>query len=229
VIELPDFSAESMYAAETSWHLQLSEERLGKLLAHWEVMKMTQNVPGAVVECGVFKGTSFLRFGIMRQMLGGEFAAKLVGFDMFGDTYPETLYEEDQAQRSHWIDTAGAASISVSQLGLCLERQGVGNYELIPGDAIETIPLFVEQNPALRIAVLNVDIDFFEATETVLQYLGPLVSSNGVILFDNYAGTGTSGLSLYGDTAPVDAYIKKCDLKLRRFNFASRPCYVQIP
>lgn len=226
MINLPDFGEQSLYDAETSWHLQLTEERLGKFLAHWELMKKVTEVPGSVVECGVFKGTSFVRLAMIRQVLGGAFASKLLGFDTFADEYPDTQHAEDSAQREHWIKEAGAASISVEQLSYCLERLNVKNYKLVEGDATVTIPKYVKENPSLRISFLNLDIDFVEPTLVALEHLYPLVTKGGIICLDNYAGEGTSGIGLFGDTFAVDEYFKDMDVRIVRFPFAARPSFI---
>lgn len=226
MINLPEFTEQSLYDAETLWHLQLTEERLGKFVSHWELMKKVENIPGSVVECGVFKGTSFVRLAMIRQLLGGTFASKLVGFDTFSDTYPETGHPEDFAQREHWIQEAGAASISVNQLDQCLGRLGIRNYELVEGDATDTIPKYIEDNPGLRISFLNLDIDFVEPTLAALEYLYPLISRGGVLCLDNYAGEGTSGIGLYGDTFAIDEYFKDKNVQILRFPFAARPSYI---
>ena len=67
-----------MYDYETFNSLTTNEERLGKLLAHYEAMKIASTVPGDIVECGVFKGTSFVRLALMRQMMGGKFSSKIL-------------------------------------------------------------------------------------------------------------------------------------------------------
>lgn len=226
MIELPDFTERSLYDAETFWHLQLTEERLGKFLAHWELMKRVNEVPGSVVECGVFKGTSFVRLAMIRQVLGGAFASKLLGFDTFADEYPETGHAEDFAQREHWISEAGGASISVEQLSDCLKRLNVTNYELVAGDATVTIPKYVKENPSLRISFLNLDIDFVEPTLAALEHLYPLVTKGGIICLDNYAGEGTSGIGLFGDTFAIDEYFKGRDIQIVRFPFAARPSFI---
>ena len=61
-----------MFDYETSFNLTTNESRLGKLLVHFEVMKITNKIPGDLVECGVFKGTSLVRFSLYRNMLGGK-------------------------------------------------------------------------------------------------------------------------------------------------------------
>ena len=114
MIELPDPA--KMYEYETNYHLTLDITRLGKLAAHYEGYRMTRDVPGAIVECGVFKGTSLTRFAMLRDLFDNYAAAKVIGFDVFSDDYPTTQYEEDQVQRDFWINTAGARSISQSPL-----------------------------------------------------------------------------------------------------------------
>ena len=64
MINLPDPA--KMYEYETNFHLTLDVSRLGKLIAHYEAYRMARDVPGAIVECGVFKGTSLARFGMFR-------------------------------------------------------------------------------------------------------------------------------------------------------------------
>lgn len=226
MISLPDFSEQAMYDAETHFHLMLKDDRLAKFVVHWEAMKLSATVPGAIVECGVFKGTSFVRFALMRQLLGGSFGAKLVGFDVFSDDFPTTSFEQDLEQRDHWIKTAGPSSISVEQLESVLSRKGISNFELIAGDVVKTVPDYTARNQGFKISLLNIDIDFVEPTKVVLECLYDRVMPGGVILLDNYAGEGTSGQSYHGDTYAVDAFFKDKAVKIQRFPYASRPCFV---
>ena len=226
MIKMPDFSTQAMYDAETHFHLMMNEERLAKFVVHWEAMKMASQVPGAIVECGVFKGTSFVRFALMRQLLGGNFSAKLIAFDVFSDEFPDTRYEQDKAQREHWIETAGGSSISVQQLTDTLDRKNISNFEMIAGDVVKTAPEYAKKNQGLKISLLNVDIDFVEPTLTVLEQFYERVSRGGVILLDNYAGEGTSGQSYHGDTYAVDQFFLDKKVKINKFPFAARPAYI---
>ncbi len=226
MIKMPDFSTQAMYDAETFFHLMMNEERLSKFVVHWVAMKMASQVPGAIVECGVFKGTSFVRFSLMRQLLGGNFSAKLIAFDVFNDEFPDTSYEQDKAQREHWIETAGGSSISVDQLTETLERKGIANFEMVAGDVVTTVPDYARRNQGLKISLLNVDIDFVEPTMTVLEHFYDRVSRGGVILLDNYAGEGTSGQSYHGDTYAIDKFFENREVKINKFPFAARPAYI---
>lgn len=226
MIEVPEFNEQNMYDAETHFNLLMSEDRLGKFVAHWEALTMTSKVPGHIVECGVFKGTSFVRLALMRELLGGSASARLVGFDVFDDDFPTTIHEQDLQQREHWIATAGGSSISVQQLRGIMEIKGLGNFELVPGDATKTIPKWAAENQGARISLLNIDIDFYEPTFAALECLWPRMSRGGIVLLDNYGGHGTSGLSYWGDTSAVDDFFKEVDVRIQRFPFVARPAYV---
>ena len=217
MISLPDL--DKMYEYETNYHLTLDVSRLGKLVAHYEAYKMAIDVPGSIVECGVFKGTSLVRFALFRELLGTYFSAEIIAFDIFGDEFPNTAYSEDHALREKWIEEAGASSISPEQLDEVFKWKDITNYELISGDVLETIPKYVEDHPELRISLLNIDIDFYESTTCCLEYLYDRVVPGGVILLDNYTAS-------HGDTKSVDDFFKDKDVMLRKFPFALRPCYV---
>ena len=226
MIKLPEFTEQSMYDAETNFNLMMSHERLAKFLVHWEVMKMVQSIPGCIVECGVFKGTSFSRFALMRQILGGDFSARLLGFDVFSDHFPNTSFEQDKGQREHWIKTAGGSSIGKKQLTEILLNKGIDNFELVEGDATVTIPEYCGKNQGLRISLLNIDIDFVEPTITALENFYPRVVPGGIILLDNYGGFGSSGLSYHGDTYGIDKYFEGKCVRITKFPFAARPAYI---
>ena len=226
MIELPKFDEQSRYDYETYFHLTLEVSRLAKFIAHYEAYKSVQDIPGAIVECGVFKGTSLARFGMFRELLGNSFSAKIIGFDVFSDDFPDTKFEEDKAQREHWIETAGPSSISVEQLSGVFEELGITNFELVAGDICETVPRYAEEHPGMKISLLNLDCDFVEPTYCVLEHFYERVSRGGIILLDNYAGEGTTGLSYHGDTRGVDEFFKDREVEINRFSFGSRPCYI---
>ena len=227
MIKLPDLNNKQlMYDSEVNWHFTMTTERIVKLLIHWEVVNMTKHIPGAIVECGVFKGESLIRFAHFRNIIGSNFSSKVIGFDNFDDTYPNTAYEEDQPQREVWMNTAGSSSISVEQLETVFRNRDLSNFEFIAGDICETVPKYVNNHKGLKISILNIDCDFVEPTFTSLAYLYPLVSKGGIILLDNYAGEGENGNSYFGDTKGIDDFLADKNIKIRRFPWAARPCYI---
>ena len=226
MIKLPKFTTQNMYDAETHYNLFMNQERFSKLLIHYEVFKKIENISGSIIECGVFKGTSFSRFAMIRELIGNKKKNKLVAFDVFNDDFPNTKFHNEKIQRKHWINTAGGSSISTRQLNRIFKKKNIDNYELIKGDVLKTIPNYTKKNPNLKIALLNIDIDFIETTKCVLDNFYEKVSKGGIILFDNYEGVGTGGTFYKGETETINKFLKKINKKIRKFPFFNRPSFI---
>ena len=133
MIELPDFSKSFVY--ENNFYLSCDSTRMSKILAHYELYKMVQDLPGAIVECGVFKGASLARFAMFRDVFSNNYSKKIIGFDIFGP-FPETKFELDKKQRKNFIQEAGSESIGTEQLMQVFKHKNIDrNIELIKGDS----------------------------------------------------------------------------------------------
>ena len=219
-MQLPDF--EKAFDYENNFYLTCNINRISKILAHYELYKSVMETPGAIVECGVFKGASLIRFAAFRNLLGSPFNKKIIGFDTF-DTFPETDYAEDKKIRQKFVKAAGEKSISSKQLMDVLKRKGTDeSLELVEGDITQTVPDYVKDHPELRISLLNLDTDIYEPAVTVLEYLYPRIVTGGVLLIDDYG-------VFPGETKAVEDYFKDKHIKISKFPFCMTPCYVVKP
>ena len=78
-----DYSKEWEY--ENGFYLTSHPSRLGKSVVHFEIYKEILHLPGAIVECGVYKGASLIRFATFREMLESQYSRQIIGFDAFGE------------------------------------------------------------------------------------------------------------------------------------------------
>ena len=217
MIELPDFGQE--FTWENNFYLSCQPARFGKFMAHYELYKRISGIGGALVECGIFKGASFARFAAFRRLLDGDVPRRMVGFDIFG-TFPQTSFEADKAQVRRFIDAAGDQSIAVDQLRAVLRHKGCGEaVELVAGDICETVPAYVRDNPALEIALLNLDTDIYEPAVVILDHLFPRIVKGGVLVLDDYG-------VFPGETKAVDDYFRGTGVEILRFPFSATPCYI---
>lgn len=216
MIELPDFDKAFFY--ENGFYLSCEDSRLGKLIAHYELFRMCQEVPGDIVECGVFRGASLMRFAAFRNLFG-KTGKRIVGFDTF-DTFPDTGFEDDKKLRANFVDaTGGGQSISVEQMEKVLHHKQIEGVELCQGDITETVPRYVKANPDLKISLLNLDVDIYEPCVTVLDWLFPRIERNGVLILDDYN-------SFPGETTAVREFFEGQDVEIRRFPFNQTPYYI---
>ena len=216
-MKLPDFNKAFEY--ENNFYLSCDITRISKLLAHYELYKIVREVPGAIVECGVFKGASFARFAMFRDLFGNPFSKKIIGFDTFGK-FPETEFPADKEMRKRCIDVAGDQSISKQHLLDVLKHKGIDKFvELVEGDITKTVPEYLNSEPGIKISLLNLDTDIYEPAVTVLEYLYPRLVNGGIIILDDYG-------AFPGETKAVDDYFKGTNVKIRKFSFCMTPCYI---
>lgn len=213
---LPNF--ENSFEYENDFYLSSKPSRLGKALAHYELFKLSLDTPGAIVECGVFKGASLSRFSILRSLFNLENQKHIYGFDVFG-AFPETSFEGDKEARRKFINNAGSEGISIEDLYKSLKFRGLDkNLSLIRGDICQTLPTFTEKNKNLKISFLNIDTDLYEPCVTALETLYPLVSPGGLVLLDNYN-------VFPGETKAVDDYFGS-DLDIKSLDLCKTPSFI---
>lgn len=217
MIDLPDFDKAFEY--ENGFYLASDVSRLAKAMAQFELFKMALELSGSIVECGVFKGASLVRFATYRQLLAGGGSRKIIGFDTF-DQFPETDLVDDQRHRENFIDQAGSESIGREQLLDVLARKGISEkVELIQGNILETLPRYVADNPQLKISLLNLDTDIYEPAKCILENLHDRVVPGGVVILDNY------GVH-YGETKAVDEFFAGREVVIRKLPYAATPSYL---
>ncbi|MBC8152070.1 MAG: class I SAM-dependent methyltransferase [Bacteroidetes bacterium] len=218
MIQLPDFAKAFEY--ENNFYHASDVNRLAKVMAHYDLYRMTVDLPGAIVECGVFKGSSLIRFATFRQLLSNPSAKKIIGFDVFGE-FPETEFDADKKWREKFITDSGEQGIGKDQLMDVLRHKGIAqNVELIQGDVCQTLPEYVLAHPELRISLLNIDVDVYEPTAAALQHLYDRVVLGGVIVLDDYANV------FPGANKAVEEFFADKDVQINRFPYAVTPCYV---
>lgn len=217
--QLPDDI--QIWDAENVFYLKSHPSRLSKLLAHYELYRQIVGLPGAVVECGVYKGASFARFATFRHVLENNDSRTIYGLDAFG-TFP-TKGVQSKADRA-FIDkfeSAGGAGISKDALAKTLTEKGFSNFELIEGDVFNTIPALLERLPHLRIALLHCDMDVYEPTKFGIDRFLPHMTPGGMIVFDDYN-------AVEGATRAVDELCRAKGLQLEKLPFYNVPTFVRV-
>lgn len=212
------FDTDKAFEYENGFYLTSDINRLGKEITHYELYKMITNLPGDVVELGVFKGTSLIRFATYRELLENVNSRKIIGFDSFGE-FPKTDYEEDKLLRQKFINSAGSG-LSVNDLEECFKYKGIKNVELVKGDILKELPLYIKNKPQLRISLLHIDTDIYEPAKMALEILYDKIVGGGVLIFDDYG-------TFPGETKAVDEFFKDKNISLRKFPFSHNiPVYI---
>lgn len=193
---------------------------MAKLLAHYELYKMIIDKPGDIIEMGVFKGASLLRWVKFRNIFENSFSRKIVGFDIFGE-FPEAE-ELDKMTKDKFTSMAGTMSISLEYLEIILSKLNLrDNVYLVKGDITETLDLYLEEHPQTKVSLLHIDVDLQEPTRMSLEKLSKHMIKGGVIVFDDYG-------YFPGTNSAVDKYINERNIQINKLPFVHTPSYVVL-
>jgi len=214
MIKLPDFHKPFDY--ENNFYLSCDNSRIGKMLAHYELLKLSSKIPGCIIECGVFKGISLIRLATFLKLLKSN--KKIIAFDTFGK-HTTTKISSDHKRRNKLL-SHGKEGISEKQLMKVLKHKGLEkNIQLIKGDITEVCPMYLKQHPKLKISLLNLDVDFYEPSVSILENFYPKLSKGGILMLDDYRIWD-------GETTAVNEYFTGKKIKIRKFSFSQTPSYI---
>lgn len=181
------YNLDKQFEYENGYMATAEPRRFSKFISHLEFFNKTIDLRGEIVELGVFKGNSLFRWIKFRELLSNTYSRKVIAFDVFGE-FPDTDFEDDKKERDLFLkETGGGYGIEFSELNDLLIKQKINeNVELIKGDILETLPEYLNNNPQLKISLLHIDVDIYEATSLALKLLFERVVKGGIIIFDDY-------------------------------------------
>lgn len=198
---------------------------MSRILGHWEVYKKVANLPGDVVELGVYKGESLLNWAKFAEILNpGDRSKRVIGFDHWQGLQNFTEHdgraEHAGNMEGGWSPAGFEASLR-ELVDLFHEDSFVPKkprIELVDGDIRETVFSYVQENPGLRISLLHFDCDMYEPTLAGLKALYDRVVAGGIVLFDEY------GIREWaGESRAVDEFFEGRPPKMEKFGWLSTP------
>ncbi len=215
---IKSISHNDIWQSENIYHLKTDISRISKLIYHYEIFKKISGIPGDIVEMGVFKGISLIRFATYRAILENNFSRTIYGFDDFGKFTPQKD-KDDKNFIKMWTNAAGYG-ISKKELEEILNEKKFDNIKLIEGDISKTLPKFIRENKHLRISLLHLDFDVYKPTKFALEKLFDKVVKGGLILIDDFAGVA-------GASRAVDEFLSKNrKLKIEKLSFYRQPSFI---
>lgn len=192
-------------------------ERLRKILVRNELFRMTLDIPGDIVECGVLKGASLLLFLKLLHIYAHGSNKRVIGFDLF-DSFPVSdQYEAERVQQ--FVQEAQFDGVLPAELLDKVAAAGMNRErcELVAGDITTTAQRYVDEHPGLRISLLHIDLDIEAGTYAALEAFWPRVVTGGIIVFDEYA------VPQWTESRAVDRFFANKSIKLRTIPWARTP------
>lgn len=203
---------------ENGFYLTCETSRIGKFLNHLDIYKKILDLPGDIVEFGIYKGTSLVRLLSFRNLLENDFSRKIYAFDVFGK-FPNDLKLETDRDFVKRFEEAGGFGISKEKLEFHLQKKNFENFELIEGNILDTVPQFTMQNPAQKIALLHIDVDVYEPTKVILEQFWNKLVPGGILMLDDYG-------TVEGETKAVDEFFKDKNITIHKPKYNYIPAYI---
>lgn len=196
--------------------------RLNKMLAHYDLYKGIINLPGDIFELGVYKAASLIRLATFRNLLENDYSRKIVAFDAFGKFPTQNLTLKVDLEFIKSFEEAAGDGLSINEVEEIFKAKNFQNVLLNEGNVFETLPLYLAQYPATRIAFLHLDMDVKEPTAYALDLLYERVVPSGLIVVDDYNAEA-------GGTDAVDEFLTKHKLRIEKTNHYKVPSYIRKP
>ncbi|HZZ64434.1 MAG TPA: TylF/MycF/NovP-related O-methyltransferase [Candidatus Baltobacteraceae bacterium] len=148
-------------------------------------------VPGAFVECGVWRGGSTMA-ALLALLDSGNTDREIFLYDTFegmapptsrdravsGESAAELLANSERDADSVWC-YASLRDVRANVLGTGYPKD---RLHFIAGKVEETIPQTIPDS----IALLRLDTDWYESTKHELEHLYPRLNAGGVLIVDDY-------------------------------------------
>lgn len=187
-----------------------SPERLNAfILATRHVVR--HNIPGDIVECGVWRGGSMQACAKTLLALG-EMDRDLHLFDTFEGMPPPTA--EDLRRDGKSAEDLLAAQGKDRPIWAIASLEDVqAGFEQVPypGERVHYVQGMVEdtvpQQAPEQISILRLDTDWYASTKHELEFLYPRLVSGGVLLIDDYG-------YWQGSRQAVDEFLEKTGERL---------------
>ncbi len=185
----------TLISPERGWALR---EAVGHVCAN--------DIPGDIVECGVWKGGACLLASEILSETEKDSSRRIWLYDTFSGM-PEPGEEDRIASSGQSLserDPEGWWAAGMDEVKTTLNGSSLGTdrFVFVPGRVENTL----ERTVPDAISVLRLDTDWYESTRRELETLYPRLSPGGVLIIDDYG-------HFTGARKAVDEYFEKLGLR----------------
>jgi hypothetical protein len=207
---------------------------LARFMVQYELFKRIQPVKGSIIECGVYLGAGVMAWAKLAETLEPyNFLRKVYGFDTFEGFPSVSITDVSHGQENAAITKVGYLKPEydiLTELEQCIaefnETRLLKHQDkvlLVKGDAVQTIPAFLQRNPHVLVSLLYLDFDLYEPTLVALKEFLPRMPKGAIVAFDELHDSKWPG--------ETQALLKALDLnryRLESFPFEPHISWITI-
>jgi len=220
--------------------LYMRSSALVKILFINEIYEKIRDVPGVIVEFGVWWGQNLILFENLRAIHEPfDQTRRVIGFDTFegydGFSDLDKSKGSQESSFKSYADVVKRGGYAVSSgyenylNELLAAHEGVnvlGNirkHSLVKGNVVESVPEYFGKNPYIVVALAYFDLALYEPTKVALETIKPRLVPGSVILLDelNYPEAP-------GETIAFREVFKDIDYSIEKSKFIRDKAIVTI-
>jgi hypothetical protein len=170
--------------------LYMRAPALARVLWIDELYRMVLDVPGAIMEFGVWWGQTLALCESFRAIHEPyNHARRFVGFDTFAG-YP-SVSSKDVASETIKVGGYTVSEGYQPYLEAVLDYHqhenvvpNIRKWELVAGDVTKTVGPYIEKHPEMVVALAIFDLALYEPTKRALEAIKPRLIKGSVVAFD---------------------------------------------
>lgn len=173
------------------------------------LMVEKQEVPGAIVECGVAQGGTAAMMGLTSDIWGSR-TREMWFFDSYEGLPEPTDEDYENGKTGEFIRPLpkGSCLGTIEEVHELLFDQlnlDESRVHLVKGWFQDTVPKFVDE--ICDVAILRLDGDWYESTKIPLEHFYVKIQEGGYVIVDDYA-------TCFGSRRAVDEFREKNDISV---------------
>lgn len=164
-----------------NWQLYSGYVNIGRSLAVYELLKQVIDLPGHIIELGIWNGANLMFMAKVVRLLKPNSLIELYGFDSF-----------EGLQQFQEKDNPTSESISAYKGNEEILREIISLYKfegfvhLVKGNIEVTLPEFLANRPELMFSFIYFDTDLYGSTKLGIELLLDRLLKGGIMAFDEY-------------------------------------------
>ena len=209
--------------------LFLISKNLSRILFFYEIYKKILYNHGIIIEFGVRWGQTLSIMSALRGIFEPfNRHRKIVGFDTFEGF--KGMGKEDGELCKCKDGSFSVAPGYEEYLSEILSMQEKLNpmshlkrYELVKGDAGETVPAYLKKHPETIVSLAIFDLDIYAPTKAALEAIKPHLYQGSIVVFDELCDD-----IFPGETIALQEVFGLNNVKIQRFPMTARLSYFEV-
>ncbi len=209
--------------------LFLTSKALSRILFFYEIYMKIICSHGIIVEFGVRWGQTLSVMSALRGILEPfNRHRKIVGFDTFDGL--RGVGQEDgelgKCRDGSFSVTPGYEDYLDKVLDLQEKLNPMSHlkrYELVKGDAVQTVPDYLKRHPETIISLAIFDFDIYTPTKAAIEAIRPHLCKGSILVFDELCDD-----FLPGETIALKETLGLNNIRIKRLPMTARLSYFEI-